>query len=748
MGSLNFIDQMDEVSANIKSPEQMLGRGLRQPFNGCNAGARKVMFSTHSDHILPLITSEKAIIETGYEIRYGDYASSILRSDADYQVVAKISKFSFAPNHHYYLILRNINEKKLDVVERISYEHITESYGYLYNNEVMDNLQVGSYVQKGTILQKSLAFDEFNNRKDGRNFNVAYMALDDNMEDSIIMSQNAADKLVSPLINVVKIPINDNDIPLNIYGDERVYKVIPDIGEDVKNANLIGLRKEKKEEALFSQSVDRLRKFTMSDERRQVRGKVVDINIFCNNPDILDTHYYSQLKLYYNELQRQSTEIVKTIIPYISDGYELSYELQKINANAKRVCNHSQYIDKKTFSNIILEVVVLENLPMLVGDKAANRYGGKGIVSSIWENKNMPRFKNGNGEYEQVDVIFNSSTMINRENTGQCFELSLTHIGVGIINEIKTGKYSVEEAFEMIRRYVEFCSPEQAAALERYRNDTSKEDLMFFLESIISDGAIHLSIRPISDTMTIDKLDAMYKAFPFVKQNELEVAIESSSGETRYVKSRKPVVVGKQYIYRLKQFAEEKFSATSLSATNIRNENTKSKAKKDFKELYPNTPIRFGNMETNNMNHIGADAVITNMMIHSLSPQGRRLVESMYTADPFHIDIKLDSNSKNRSAEIAATYLKTIGRRITFIKRRKVIKKLVMPGFYFEKDPIGHPISFVPESEREGFDYEKDFKDRQKLINSAKFKNAKSPLMFESIDLKRREEEEKRNNKA
>ena len=733
--ALNFIERMDEVSQNINKPEEMLGRGLRQPFNGCNAGARKVMFSTHSDHILPLIVSEKAIIETGYEIRYGDYASSVLRADADYQVIAKISKFSFAPDHHYWLILKNINEDKLDVVERISYEHITESYGYLYNNEVLDSLQLGSFVQKDTILQKSLAFDEYNNRKDGRNFNVAYMALDDNMEDSIIMSQNAADKLVSPLINVIRIPINDNDIPLNIYGDESIYKVIPDIGEDTINANLIGLRKEKKEEALFSQSVDRLRKFTMSDERRQVRGKVVDINIYCNNPDILSTHYYAQLKRYYDELQRQSMEIVKTVLPYVSKGCKLSYDLEKLFAISKRVCNHDQYIDKRTFSNIILEVVVLENLPMLVGDKAANRYGGKGIVSSIWPNKFMPRFKNGNGDYEQVDVIFNSSTMINRENTGQCFELSLTHIGTAILDEIKQGKYSLDEAFNLIKKYVEFCSPEQAQMLQDYKDSNSEEDLMFFIESIVNDNAIHLSMRPISDTMTIDKLNEMYKAFPFVKQNEIEVAIESSNGDIRYVKSRKPVVVGKQYIYRLKQFAEEKFSATSLSATNIKNENTKSKARKDFKELYPNTPIRFGNMETNNMNHIGADAVITNMMIHSLSPQGRRLVEKMYTGDPFHIDIKLDSNSRNRSAEIAATYLKTIGRRIIFIKSKKVRKKIAVSGIYFEKDPIKHPLIFVPECD-DGFDFEKDFQDRQKAMKSAKSKKVKSPLIFEGVERK------------
>ena len=56
MGSLTFLDQMEEVSTGIQTPEQMLGRGLRQPFNGCNAGARKIMFSTHSDNILTMIT--------------------------------------------------------------------------------------------------------------------------------------------------------------------------------------------------------------------------------------------------------------------------------------------------------------------------------------------------------------------------------------------------------------------------------------------------------------------------------------------------------------------------------------------------------------------------------------------------------------------------------------------------------------------------------------------------------------------
>ena len=317
------------------------------------------MHSVHIEHMLQLMKPEKAIIETGYEIRYGDYSSSVTRADENYKVVAKISKFGFAPNHHYWLILKDEKNKKLDVVERISYEYITESYGYLYNNEYIDTLDVGDNIAKGTIVQKSLSFDEYNNRREGVNMNVAYMALDDNMEDSIIFSDTAADRLVSPLVKPVEIMINDNDIPINLYGDDKVYKIIPDIGEEIYKANLIALRKEKKEEAYFTQSINNLSKMMISDDKRQVRGRVIDIDIYCNNPEILDSHYYAQLKMYYEDLHRYSKEIVQAVLPYASQGYSMTYDLQKIFATAKRVMNNNLYIDKRSFSNIILKVTVL-----------------------------------------------------------------------------------------------------------------------------------------------------------------------------------------------------------------------------------------------------------------------------------------------------------------------------------------------------------------------------------------------------
>lgn len=549
---LGFIDSVNENSKNINSLEDLLGTSLLQPFTNTNAGARKIMAGTHRTHIFPLIKAEKAILETGYEIRFGDYSSSVIKADANYKVIGKVSKFSFAPNHHYWLILENIETHELDVIERISYQYVTESYGYLYNNDYMDSLFIGDSIPKDTIIQKSLAFDEYNNRTDGVNFNVAYLALDDNMEDSIIFSDKAAEKLTSSLVKPVEIMINDNDIPINLYGDGNTYKIIPDIGEDIKDANLIALRKEKKEESFYTQSITNLNKLMISDEKKQVHGKVIDIDIFCNNPAILDLEYYAQIKAYYNEQERYNREIVQLVQTYASSPsiYKLSYELQKLFGNAKRVMNHDQYIDKRPFSNIILEVTVLEEKKMEEGDKASNRYGGKGVLSQIIPQNLMPRFKNMRGEYEYVDVIFNSSTMINRENVGQTFELSINHIGDAIVNKIISEHINLEEAYNMIHKFISMCSPQQAEYLASKKEYMTNEELAYYIESILQAGSIHLSMRPISDSMTIDKINDLYKAFPWVKQNELEVIIRGSDGTPRYVKARRDVVIGKQYIYR------------------------------------------------------------------------------------------------------------------------------------------------------------------------------------------------------
>ena len=723
MANLDFVDKVAKSSERLKYPEQVGGLGLLQPFNITNSGSRKILASTQRQQIFSLMKPEPPIIGTGFDDKFGDRSSSVTKTDSDYRILAKISKFSFAPIHHYWVIMENLREKKLDMVERISYHYITESYGYLYNNDVLDSIAVGSVVNENTILQKSLAFDEYNNRCDGINLNVAYMALDQNMEDSEIFSDAAARKMVSPLIKPVNIMVNENDIPLNIYGNNEIYKSFPDIGEKIRDdGKLICLRKEKKEESFYMQSVDRLREPIMTDEKRVLTGTVVDVDIYCNNPEYLkDNIYYSQFKMYYDELRRYSSEIVALITPYVANGYELSYELQKLFANAKRVLNQDQYIEKnRPFSNMIVNITVLEELELNVGDKVTNMYGSKGVISRIIPQHLMPKMPNG----EYVDVILNSSTMYNRENPGQLFELSINHIGRGILEMISTGVYDENESFDLICDFIECVSPLQAQELKKWGSRLENIDKGFFVQSVMNDGHIRLSTMPISESFTIDKLAAMYDKFP-VTQCEIQVPVTDSNGNIRYVTARRKMTIGKQYMFRLKQFAEEKFMATSLSATNIRNENTKSKASRDYKEMYSNTPIKIGNMEAEDELHLGAEQVVANLMIHSVSPRGRRLVEQFYTEDPFNIDIKLDNKASNIQAEIVNTYLKTMGLRLKFMKiAKKKIGAIKFPALVFNQNAKEEALFFNTEKD---FDFLKDFEERNE-------REKRKALVFDAIE--------------
>ena len=738
MRSNNFADQVEEAYSNLDSKEQMLGKGLIQPNTATNSGSRKIMMSTHTSHHLTLSQAQPPYISTGFENMFGDHSSSIINSSSDLfdrvndnnkndsssshdkpylssysspvEVIAKISKFSYAPNHHYYLIVKDSDSNSLDVIERVSYKYQTECYGFLYNNSVLDSYSFpGSIIPPNTILRRSTGFDAYGNKADGYNINTAYMALDHNMEDSVIISDTCSEKLSAPLIRNVEIILNENDIPLNIYGDDNIYKVFPDIGEDVKDGILLAYRREKREEAIYTQSVSRLQQIMMSDDKITIKGKVIDIQLYCNNPEYISKSTYNQqFYAYYQDRIRMCTEIMNVVGPYKTQGYNLSYRLDKLYSRSISEVNGKKFMEKKLFSNIRIEFTVMENRPLGVGDKVADRYGGKGVISKIIPNELMPKMANG----MPIEMIKNSSTMYNRENAGQIFELEINYISMCILDRIKSGYYGddIEAAMDEILKFVKLQSPVQYEEMKKYIDSYDIQGVIYFLESILQKTCIPISNNPMSETMDIDKLKRLYEEFPWVNQSYLMVPIVDSKGNYRFVKSRRPVIAAPIYCLRLKQFAEEKFSAASLSSTNIKNENAKSKASKNYREPNSNTPIKFGQMESGDFDHMGTEYVVINLLLHSLSPHGRRLVEQAAIGDPYNVDIKLDSKSKNRSAEILNTRLKAMGYRLVFKKIKKHKKyTLLTPALeFFERSPED-PIEVVDFME-EGYDFDKWYK--------------------------------------
>lgn len=727
--SLNDIQKMD-----VEKSDFMLGKGLQMPFAASNSGSRKLMFGTQLEHRLPLINPDVAFIQTGYEMEFGKYSSSFNRTDVDQTVVAIIPKFSWMPKHHYFVVVADEEQRVLHVYERKEYKHITENYGYLYDNETLDSLVPGQDIPKGTVIQRSMAFDKYDNRMDGKNMLTMYSACEETMEDAIVISESASKKLASPLVKKVNVIINDNDIPLNLYGDANTYKAFPDIGEESQNSILCALRREKKEECLYSQSYGRLRELSISDERYTVAGRVVDINVYCNAPDKLsDGDYSRQLKVYYDENIRMSKEIINALQPYLSAGYIMDYDLQVVYSAAVGALNGKQYFSERAFSNIILEITIVEEIPVLCGDKLSNRYGGKGITASVRPDALMPKTANG----ETIDVILNMCGVYGRENAGQLFEITVSYVSMKIIEYINLKVLDVADCIDLYLRFLRIVAPSMAKSTEELFDNLGDDECIDYISSIYGGGdkAMYLVIEPMSENMTIDKVAQLYEEFPWVKPETMLMPTMSSTGKVRYIPSRRPMIYGYQYIYRLKQYAEEKFSVTSLSATNVRNENSKSKSSNNYKALYSRTPIRFGDMETGNLIHLGAELVVQMLMLYSTSPHARRLTSEMLTGDAFDVDVKLDMESKNRNVEILNVYLKTMGLKLVFqrIPKKKEYPMLISPMLFFD-NPRRLIDPFIQMAKGEYLDVDKEAK---RLIDDMNGKNIWAmevyPMEFEEV---------------
>lgn len=734
--TLNLAKEIEKISQKYPSQELTLCKGLKQPFNNTNSGSRKIMQGIQMEQATQLLNAEVPIITTGYESALGEVSSNFIKADKDYRVVGKVSKFSQFPNDHYWLILYNEKEKYMTCIERVSYKHISEFYGYLYNNDYLDSRTINSTVDADDVIKKPISFDEYNNKTEGINLTTMYLACEYVKEDPIVISESAAKRFECPLIDKVEVRINDNDILLNLYGEEgNEYKTFPNIGEKVKNSILCALRRElKDEEALFTQSWERLKEVMINDKEFIVDdgGTVIDIDIYCNNPEKLqDSIYNSQIKYYYDETTRFTQEFVNVVKPFLytengePTGVTMSYDLQKAYYRAEGITQGKQYIYDKVFSNIIMNVYVLHVKPLHQGDKITDRYGGKGCISAVLPDNMMPHYLKNN-KWVPVDVLYSMCTCINRLNDGQLFETSVTYIGWQLVQYIIQQNLTYDQAFALIYKYISLLNPEQAEELSMmykfsygkpdYRIDSPAECEMddnqfnrdLYIEGILHEGYIMVSMKPISSNMCIDKIREIYHEFPFIQHYcDICVPQKDSNGNYRMVKTRRPVVIGYKYIFRLKQLAEEKFSAVSLASTNIRNENSKSRLSKTHNARFPSTPVRvFGEMESSTLTaHLGIDYFLPEFLVTSASPQARRKHAQLLTGNPFEFNIDIGEDAVSQSADIAQAYLKTLGAKFRFIKIKKFKKRpfLRIP-VTFSPRPRKRVIEMIPEEFRDNND--------------------------------------------
>lgn len=400
------------------------------------------MFSNHINQLVHLKTPEFPKVFTNFEDQIGEYSVAYKKAEDAFEIIAKIVKNQF----NYDLIVKYKSTGVYDIIHFNAGRNITEDYGYKLNDCIADK-NIGDTVQKDEFIYKSDNYDDNGNFCYGVNLKAVYIPWKNlTYEDGVVISKSAAEKFTSYKTEKTMISINNNDILLNLYGDEHNYKSFPKVGDHIDSKILVASRRRDKRTALYELQTTKMREVDPSNDDITYTGggTVVDIDVFSN--------------ISLSDLRKRTDIFNQEILTVVENNNrywtELAYELEKIipcrtltekeikeeREDFGHVCKHpidrekneNKYTDelayywklahetidekipwrydKKSFDNFKVQFTILKENPLTAGCKLTGRYGNKGVVTMIEDDEKMPITEDG----MRADICLNPLGVWNR----------------------------------------------------------------------------------------------------------------------------------------------------------------------------------------------------------------------------------------------------------------------------------------------------------------------------------------------
>ena len=684
----NLIQELQKKNEDLKGKKKLslIGQG---DFYGGNNVMRSAMNIKHHTQHLCIDTPEFPFIFDGKENIVGEHSSFYTRTEEDktyvvYKVVKKYNEMLKGRSNNALYFLHCKEDNSYRVVERKEVEDLTESFGFNYKNDYLDNAEEGDVIPPNTMLTSSTSYDENGNVSIGVNGRILYGVHPAVQDDAIIVSESFAKRMVANNVKSITIPINEDTILLNLYGKDGEYRGLPNIG-DVINNGIIAATRSVKETRMFSDLRDiSLRNINhQADQTFYGNGEVVDINIYCNNPNLKVNKVTRQLIEYYNDAKWFYTEVYRTCKKIMKD--ESATIDKEINRWMRKAMN---YLDTQAvwafndniFSNIMVEILIRKKEEIKIGRKIVGRHGNKTVVCSIWKDEWMPYLTTDTytdeygavhpkGTAERVDLITNPLAIINRTIPMVLYEGSVSFILDRTRKHaltLETDEEKIGFMFDVLR----ILNPKETEEFEAIYNGLSNREKKEFVRDCISIDAKGLLMtnngmfyrwEAFNDENKLrDAIIEVYEKFGDVIKPYNIFVPKPKWGRDIYIGQD---CIGYQYIMMLKQSGEKGFSVRSAGAISDESLPEKSHDNKIGKLWHSEKPIRFGEYETPNF------LIITNpedfaliTALYRSSVDGRKYMYEAILSDDGTYNIP--DTFTSRSAEILQVYLKSLGVRM------------------------------------------------------------------------------------
>ena len=371
------------------------------PFLEHDDGNRALMGSNMQRQAVPLLSSKRPIVGTGFE-------TQIARDSGLIQVSPVDGKVSY------------VSGKKVSVVndEGKAFHYNLEKYQRSNQDTCINqrpSVSAGQVVSRGQVLVDASATDG-GELALGHNITVAYMPWEGfNYEDAFLISERLVYDDLYTSLHIEKFEVEARQMS---QGNEEITRDIPLLSESsLSQLDENGIIRK----GVWVKAGDILvgKVTPKADSDQPPEGKLLRAIFGERTSNVRD----SSLRL-----------------PNGTEGRILDI----------RVFSAENNDDLPSGVNTMVRIYVMHARKIQVGDKMAGRHGNKGIISKILPRQDMPFLPDG----KPVDILLNPLGVPSRMNVGQIFECLLGLAGYFLNTHFRVLPFDEVRGAETSRRFV------------------------------------------------------------------------------------------------------------------------------------------------------------------------------------------------------------------------------------------------------------------------------------------------------
>lgn len=631
------------------------------PFLPGTSSPRVDMYASHLNQAMVLDGGEFPMIFAGPEQNLGEYEFSKTRRNQDITVLEVIPKYPtvFGPNRigknpSLTVIYVGHTDKKLHYMTIDSYHKGSDGFGY---ELVWENTHL--LTQPNTPITKETRLTTSPNHRDGLygmglNLNVAYMTLEETIEDAMLLSESAAEKMMTSELHEVKIIVRPDQYPLNVYGHEDEVRFMPDIGDIVNADGILAIFRPLNAETIISDttkgSLDELQQLHDDVYVAPAGSVILDITINAAHSSKAPKSLYAQADKYVQASNKYWQEIVR-VYGQNRQTYELAEESNTLLSTAIQrltaagIAVQLPGVSRKPKTKLIgknkqpiefmeITIVFATKRKFAPGFKITGRDGAKGVCCRILPDKYMPIDDYG----FRADLVVDPSSCISRMTMGPLYEPAINRTSEFVRRRLaELFPSDPRAAGAMLLDYLADINPNYSAHIREVMS--TDQDMAEFVKYCI-DTRINMHIPPGLNTIGLELIQKLKNKWKIPLSPVTFTQCDMDNNVIAQFRTRANVCIGSKYTYLLCKIPEP----SSPGVARINQYNTPMKSPPSDKFMYPikQSPIRTGEDELRiivmDLEHPQEHERL--MCLQGSSPKGINAVAEALLNEPYPTRIK------------------------------------------------------------------------------------------------------------